>query len=91
MDFMDDRIENINTRLNTAYNQIVAVRNSRNQGDLFSMLGTVERILKNISRESVICRQRKRITPRYEDLVQQATESLEMLEKYVIFASLMNT
>lgn len=88
---MDERINNINSRLNAAYNQIVAIRNSRNRGDLFSMLGAVERILKSISKESVICRQRKRTTLRYEDLVQQCTEALEMLEKYVVFASLMNT
>lgn len=88
---MDERIDNIKTRLVAAYGQIGVIRDHRNRGDLFSMLHTVEQILKNISKESVTCRQRKRTTPKYEDLVQQCTESLEMLEKYVVFASLTNT
>lgn len=91
MYFMDQRIDDITQRLDNAYDQIAVLLDRRNQGDLFAMLHTVERILKNISRESVVCRQRKRMTPKYEDLVQQCTESLEMLEKYVVFARLMNS
>jgi hypothetical protein len=91
MHSMDQHIDSIKTRLDAVYEQIFLIRNRRNQGDLFAMLHTVERILKKISQESVVCRQRKRNTPKYNDLVQQCTEALEMLEKYVIFASLMNT
>ena len=85
---MDERLLRIEQRAGDARMQIVAVKSYDSRRDLAAMLHTVEKTLVDISRESVNCRQRKRTTPRYEDLIQQCTESLEMLEKYIVFAKL---
>ena len=85
---MDERLLRIEQRAGDARMQVVAVKSYDSRRDLAAMLHTVEAIMIKISRESVICRQKKRRTAKYEDLIQQCTESLEMLEKYIVFAKL---
>ena len=57
--------------------------------DLTKMHNTVLAIFEEISRESVECRRLHRPTARYEKLILNATDQLDHLEKYLVFACLM--
>ena len=53
------------------------------------MHNTVLAIFEEISRESVECRRMHKTTARYEKLILNATDQIEHLEKYLVFACLM--
>lgn len=56
--------------------------------DLRRMSHHCVNLLDEISKESVVCRQRHSVTAKYTTLVNKYAESVDVLEKYVILAHL---
>jgi len=75
------------------YDTKVRINNLKNKTarrDLIKMHNTVLAIFEEISRESVECRRTHRPTARYKKLILNATDQLDHLEKYLVFACLLN-
>lgn len=83
-----DDWQNLNDRLDQAHrNSIGIVFGSR---DLWIMHRAVYEKLREADREWVNCRRRGVGSPRYDELLQQAEESLKNLEGHILLAKLMN-
>ena len=82
-------MDELHTRLDRAHGEIRGIRNKRAQRDLYLMLRPIERVLTQMSSESVECRRLQRVTDRYERLVAQCEELLDNLEKHLLMARLM--
>ena len=83
-------MEQLAQRLSDAKVRIGNLKNKTARRDLTKMHNTVLAIFEEISRESVECRRMHRPTTRYEKLILNATDQLEHLEKYLVFACLLN-
>ena len=82
-------MEQLAQRLSDAKVRIGNLKNKTARRDLVKMHNTVLTIFEDISRESVECRRTHKTTARYEKLILNATDQLEHLEKYLVFACLM--
>ena len=82
-------MEQLVQRLSNAKVRIGNLKNKTARRDLVKMHNTVLTIFEDISRESVECRRTHKTTARYEKLILNATDQLEHLEKYLVFACLM--
>ena len=83
-------MEQLVQRLSDAKVRIGNLKNKTARRDLTKMHNTVLAIFEEISRESVECRRIHRLTTRYEKLILNATDQLDHLEKYLVFACLLN-
>ena len=83
-------MEQLVQRLSDAKVRIGNLKNKTARRDLTKMHNTVLAIFEEISRESVECRRTHKTTARYEKLILNATDQLEHLEKYLVFACLLN-
>jgi len=83
-------MEQLEHRLSDAKIRIGNLKNKTARRDLTKMHNTVLAIFEEISRESVECRRMHKTTARYEKLILNATAQLEHLEKYLVFACLLN-
>jgi hypothetical protein len=83
-------MDQLTQRLRDAKFRIGNLKNKTARRDLVKMHNTVLAIFEEISRESVECRRMHRPTTRYEKLILNATDQLEHLEKYLVFACLLN-
>ena len=83
-------MEQLEQRLSNAKVRIGNLKNKTARRDLVKMHNTVLTIFKDISRESVECRRMHKTTARYEKLILNATDQLDHLEKYLVFACLLN-
>ena len=83
-------MEQLVQRLSDAKVRIGNLKNKTARRDLTKMHNTVLAIFEEISRESVECRRIHKTTARYEKLILNATDQLEHLEKYLVFACLLN-
>ena len=81
-------MDEILQRINTVESQIATVKNKVAYRDLRKMLAGVDRVVTEISKESVECRRTKKTTPKYRELEQQAQDLLTNLEQMVTFAAL---
>ena len=45
-------------------------------------------LLDEISKEDVVCRQRKKVTAKYNELVNKYVEAVDVIEKYTMLAHL---
>ena len=81
-------MDEILNRVNQVEKQISAVKNKVAYRDLRKMLDTVDRVITEISKESVECRRNKRETSKYVELKEKANNLLNNLEQHVTFASL---
>lgn len=63
---------------------------SRNKLDLKKMIATCEEIMQEISKEEVVCRQRKNLTLRYKSLNLELENAISETERYLIFARLLS-
>lgn len=61
----------------------------RTRLDCRRMSNHVQEIMRLADQERVICRRRRTVTTKYEQLIQQAQEALRNLEGHVIMATLM--
>ena len=82
-------MEQLVQRLSNAKVRIGNLKNKTARRDLVKMHNTVLTIFEDISRESVECRRTHKTTARYEKLILNATDQLDHLEKYLVFACLM--
>jgi hypothetical protein len=82
---MDEILE----RLSAAEKQLLLVKKKRNQRDLQKMISNIDKVITEISRESVECRRLKKETTKYKDLLVEATKLLDNLEHQIIFAMLL--
>ena len=83
-------MEQLEQRLSNAKVRIGNLKNKTARRDLTKMHNTVLAIFEEISRESVECRRTHRPTARYKKLILNATDQLDHLEKYLVFACLLN-
>jgi len=60
------------------------------QSDLRQMWHNCKHIQDEISREAVICRRLKKDTPKMLDLKQELENTVNNLEQYLVFATLLN-
>ena len=81
-------MEQLEQRLSNAKVRIGNLKNKTARRDLVKMHNTVLTIFEDISRESVECRRTHKTTARYEKLILNATDQLDHLEKYLVFACL---
>ena len=82
-------MEQLVQRLSNAKVRIGNLKNKTARRDLVKMHNTVLTIFEDVSRESVECRRTHKTTARYEKLILNATDQLDHLEKYLVFACLM--
>jgi hypothetical protein len=82
---MDEIIE----RLSVAENQLLKVKSKIAIRDLRIMIRHIDKIVTEISRESVECRRLKKETTKYKDLLVEATKLLDNLDHQIIFAMLL--
>jgi len=83
-------MDDILNRVNLVEKQISAVKNKIAYRDLRKMLDNVDKVITEISKESVECRRTKRITPKYTELKEKANYLLNNLEQHVTFAALIS-
>ena len=83
-------MDQLTQRLSDAKVRIGNLKKKTARRDLTKMHNTVLAIFEEISRESVECRRMHKTTTRYEKLILNATDQLEHLEKYLVFACLLN-
>jgi hypothetical protein len=97
MDLIDNKLnfeynycmEHLEQRLSDTKVRIGNLKNKTARRDLTKMHNTVLAIFEEISRESVECRRMHKTTARYEKLILNATDQIDHLEKYLVFACLM--
>ena len=83
-------MDDILNRINLVEKQISAVKNKIAYRDLRKMLDNVDKVITEISKESVECRRTKRDTLKYIELKEKAGSLLDNLEQHVTFASLIS-
>lgn len=81
-------MDEILNRVNVVEKQISTVKNKVAYRDLRKMLDNVDKVITEISKESVECRRMKKDTPKYVELKEKANYLLDNLEQHVTFASL---
>ena len=81
---MDEILE----RVNRVESQISLIKNKVVYRDLRQMLSSVDRVVTEISKESVECRRMKKTTNKYTELTEQADMLLTNLEQHITFAAL---
>jgi hypothetical protein len=75
-------------RLDRAVEQVNAVKSKVAKRDLIKMIRAVDMAMTAVDQESVECRRMHKETSRYQELLQQATERIDNLEKHITFAAL---
>jgi predicted nucleic acid-binding Zn-ribbon protein len=83
-------MDDILNRVNQVEKSISAVKNKVAYRDLRKMLDTVDRVITEISKESVECRRNKKDTLKYIELKEKANYLLDNLEQHVTFAALIS-
>ena len=81
---MDEILE----RVNHSESQISTIKNKVAYRDLRKMLANIDKVVTEISKESVECRQHKKNTPRYNELIAKANALLDNLDQHITFAAL---
>jgi 5-methylcytosine-specific restriction endonuclease McrBC regulatory subunit McrC len=81
---MDEILE----RVNRVESQISLIKNKVAYRDLRQMLSSVDKVVTEISKESVECRRMKKTTSKYTELTEQADMLLTNLEQHITFAAL---
>ena len=75
-------------RIDLAIPQINALKSKVAKRDLIKMVRAIDNKMTEVDQELVECRRRHKETPRYQELLQQARELIDNLEKYITFAAL---
>ena len=76
-------------RLDLAERQITQIPNKIARRDLLKMIRTIDATMVAADMESVECRQRRRETTRYKELVKTAGDLITNLEQHLTFAALL--
>ena len=83
-------MNDILNRVNQVEKSISTVKNKIAYRDLRKMLDNVDKVITEISKESVECRRMKKDTLKYMELKEKANSLLNNLEQHVTFASLIS-
>lgn len=83
-----DELEQAKQRYEALLPSMTTIRRREFRADLAKFSHNCVYILNEISKEEVVCRQRRQITTKYNELVTYYTNAVDMLEKYVMFAHL---
>ena len=75
-------------RLDRAVVQVNAVKSKVAKRDLIKMIRAVDNAMTAVDQELVECRRMHRETSKYQELLQQATDRIDNLEKHITFAAL---
>ena len=81
-------MDEIINRITHAESQISTVKNKVVYRDLRKMLAGIDKVVTEISKESVECRRNRKETSRYTDLVVKANSLLDTLDQHITFAAL---
>lgn len=82
-------MEQLIARYQQVEQAVKKVKNPTARRDLLKMLRTVDQLLDDISKESVECRRIRHNTARYDTLILKADQTLDNLEKYLVYAVLL--
>jgi hypothetical protein len=77
-------------RIDELYFKIIGCKQAH-QRDLKRMWKNCKRIQDEISKESVACRRSGKNTPKMQALLQELETSVDNLEQYLVFATLLNS
>ena len=83
-------MDDILNRVNQVEKSISTVKNKIAYRDLRKMLDNVDKVITEISKESVECRRMKKDTLKYIELKEKANSLLNNLEQHVTFAALIS-
>jgi hypothetical protein len=75
-------------RLDTSFFQIIEVR-LPSRGDIMQIWRTARNQFDLMDRELVQCRRVNKFTPKYKELEKHLLESLDTIEQYLTFATLL--
>jgi len=81
-------MDELYNRLDRAVEQVNAVKSKVAKRDLIKMIRAIDTALTQADKELVECRRMHKETSRYRELIQNATELINNLEKYITFAAL---
>lgn len=81
-------MDEILDRVNHTESQISLIKNKVAYRDLRKMLAGIDKIVTEMSRESVECRRMKKETSKFVELKQEANERLDVLDQHITFAAL---
>lgn len=76
-------------RLNSIEKKVSKVKNKVAYRDLRHMVDNVDRQITELSKESVNCRQMKRITIKYSEINKNLDAMMYNIEKHITYAHLM--
>ena len=83
-------MDEILNRVNRAESQISTIKNKLAYRDLRKMLSNIDRVITEMSKESVECRRIKKDTNKFTELKQKANDLLDVLEQHITFAALIS-
>jgi predicted nucleic acid-binding Zn-ribbon protein len=86
---MEQNMDTILERLNDIERKVAKVKNKTAYRDLRDMVGRVDNQITELSKESVTCRQTKRITIRYTEINTNIDQMMYNIEKHITYAHLM--
>lgn len=81
-------MDEILDRVNHTESQISLIKNKVAYRDLRKMLAGIDKIVTELSRESVECRRIKKETSKFVELKREANERLDVLDQHITFAAL---
>ena len=81
-------MDEILTRVNASEAQISLIKNKVAYRDLRKMLANVDRVVTELSKESVECRRMKKETNKFAELKAKAHALLDNLDQHITFAAL---
>ena len=82
-------MDEILDRVNHSESQISLIKNKVAYRDLRKMLAGIDRIVTEMSKESVECRRVRKDTSKFTELKQKAAEMLDVLDQHITFAALL--
>jgi hypothetical protein len=80
----------LNERYEHLYEKVNSLRFGQNKVDLAKMLINIQYELANLDRESVECRQKKKVTSRYLTIEKSIVQMMDSVEEYLTMALLMS-
>lgn len=80
----------LNERYKHLYEKVKSLRFGQNKVDLAKMLINIQYELANLDKESVECRQKKKVTSRYLTIEKSIVQMMDSVEEYLTMALLMS-
>lgn len=81
-------MDELYNRIDQAIIQVNAVKSKVAKRDLIKMIRAVDMAMTAVDQELVECRRMHKETSKYQELLQQANERIDNLEKHITFAAL---